>query len=425
MEKNNSVSDKNTISGIFGALRKNWLLIVISLVVFAIAGGIYLSLQKPIYTAKNKAFYTAHNIVVDNDNSAEHVNAARVYIDTVVDFCNEENTVKRADYYYGRYLAEKELNPDLTVEQFLQTLNQEKKTYTDFNQLMQFVGGERLDVFYTVHAVENKREVEKTFVFSGTIIIQDNSIVEEDEGLDKIIITHAGETFEVLRKDFLYARVSDTYMSEYSFLNLDLISQGQTVKVFTYEDVKHLKPIEKVGVFKGYDDTGVTIEVDGQDVTILREDFKKLTLVLPSYFNANAISVEYEKSIVSNEENFILTIGYADANQQIARDKVRFVINAIDTEAKLYAIDELEPVEAKFTFFKNVEVTISDADFDGYSSSVSTIKTMFVFLAIGIAVGVLTAYLKELFDNTIKTKDELEALTGVKMLSAIPVEEGK
>ena len=38
---------------------------------------------------------------------------------------------------------------------------------------------------------------------------------------------------------------------------------------------------------------------------------------------------------------------------------------------------------------------------------------------------ILTKEVQELFDNTVKTKEDLEYITGVKMLSAIPVGEGK
>lgn len=416
MENNNPSAKNNTVSAVFGALKKNWILILVIIILFACMGVMYTRMQNSVYTAREKVFYTARNIVVDNDNSAEHVNAARAYIDTVADFCNEENSVKRADYMYGRFLAEKELNPDLTANDFLDKIKEENRKYT-YNELTAFIGSNvDVDVFYTVSVEENKRMVDKTFSFNGKIV----ELFDQE-----FVLQNPVASLTVKKSDFLYAKITESYKSEYAFYDLSKVKIGQTVKVFTYEDAQHVKPIELVGEFQNYDDYSCTVKVDGVSRRILRENFKKLTVILPSYFYAGSISVDYEKTASSGDENFIFTINYTDVTPELAMEKVKFIISAIDYETKLYATNYYAPAEAKFIFFKNVEVSIVDAGYSGYSSSVSFIKNMVVFLAIGVLVGVLSAYLKELFDNTVKTKEDLEHITGVKMLSAIPVGEGK
>ena len=219
MENNTSSSGKNTISAILGALKKNWILILVVLLIFTIAGTIYSKMQNPVYTARQKAFYTAKNIVVENDNSAEHVNAARAYIDTVADFCNEENSVKRADYMYGRYLIEKENDPTLTADKFLANYDEENKKYQDYTELVSLIG-QKIDVFFTVSVEENKKPVEKTYNFSGKLMS-----FEED----KITLENGNASVTVNKGDFLYAKISDTFKSEYErmFLVVDSLVSSE------------------------------------------------------------------------------------------------------------------------------------------------------------------------------------------------------
>ena len=91
------------IRNVFYAIKRNIILILVIMFVFAVGGVGYASILKPNYTASVKVRY----IVDDNTGSTvEDINAMRAYIDTVVDFVDEGVVVDRANYYYTKWSNE-------------------------------------------------------------------------------------------------------------------------------------------------------------------------------------------------------------------------------------------------------------------------------------------------------------------------------
>ena len=412
MDQNNKgVTNNFSLEQILAALRKNWILILIFVIMFSAIGVLYGRFQKPVYTARHQAFYSTHNIMVSDPNSAEHINAARAYMDTVADFADEEFVIKRADY--GEYLKQKNVNSSLTVKQFLNGLNDTTYKKYDFSGTTELLQSS-VDVFFTQEVLENKTLVDRTYVLRGILTQRgDNTLT---------VKTYGGTDVEVSANDLLYVKKTDKYMSEYSFYDLVLLSAGDNIKVHMTTSTG-TTPTELSGVYVSKTDSDMTVDVNGVEVKINTDNFKKATLILPSYFLASNVGVDYSNGSDNSDESFVFTFRYTDNTPQLAIDKVQFIIKSMAIEATRLSYDLNEAKLAKFVLFKNVEVTIEgSAGYLYYSSSVSKTKTLIMFVVIGFVAGCLIAYIKELLDLTIKRKDDLEAITDTNVLTIIPAE---
>lgn len=131
------------------------------------------------------------------------------------------------------------------------------------------------------------------------------------------------------------------------------------------------------------------------------------------YYSAGNVATEQGEKTINGTSQFNFTVSYTDDFRQDAIDKVKILVHAL----------RLESVELDSNFqrkyFYGVEVEIQDKELKGVSSSVSFSKTVIMFLAIGVVLGLVAVYLSHFLDNTIKTKEELERVSGVGVMSVI------
>jgi hypothetical protein len=276
-----------------------------------------------------------------------------------------------------------------------------------------------VDVFFYKDVVENKVTHTRTYVFRGTLKKFYN---------EKILLESSnGTQLQISFADFIYAVRTDAYQPEYSFNELSLVPVNHDVKIFTLTNTGISLPTEITGKFVSADATSCTImSSNNVEVKIIKDNFKKLILLTPSYFSANKIGVEYENGKENSDETFLFTFRYTDDTPELAREKVQFIIKSANIEARTYLFDESNPIQAKFKYFKNVNVTIDGkAGFLSVATSVSKTKSIIIFFAIGFVAALVIAYLKETLDTTIKKKEDLEEITDSKILTVIPVEEDK
>ena len=412
---NGNEAKSSSLSELFYSLLKNWIIILLALVLFIGAGVLYSKMQKPYYTVQEKAFYTAKSIISEDVNSSDHVNAARKYKDIMVGFSDVPYVINRANYMYGLLLNERQTNPDISVDEFLNNYRKNSRVKYDYNDLLNVIGSE-LDTFFTKTTIVNKKEQTKNYIFRGNLL----NVFD-----DRIILENNGLLVEVPKDDYGYSYLTGTYRPEYSFTELSLIEKGTKIKVFAYDSQDAGVSVECTGTYQGVEDGACVVNVDGYQRKFAKENFKKAILILPSYISASNLSVSYSEGNTSDEESFIFNVNYTDEDVLVASEKVKIIISAIDTEAKTYSFNPTTPIEAQLKFFKVVEVSLTDAGRSGVSSSVSHFRNVFIFALAGLVVGVVIAYLKEILDKTIKSKEQLEAITDTVILSVIPVEEGK
>lgn len=96
---------ENIVSVIFFAAKRFWILILAIVLCFTACGVVYSYLRKPNYTASEKIVYKAQNTF--EDATAYHINAMDAFVDTIIDFCDEDVVIDRANFYYSMYLNQK------------------------------------------------------------------------------------------------------------------------------------------------------------------------------------------------------------------------------------------------------------------------------------------------------------------------------
>ena len=113
-------------------------------------------------------------------------------------------------------------------------------------------------------------------------------------------------------------------------------------------------------------------------------------------------------SVESSTTSYFITISYISEDPVLARDVVDAVIES--------AIDF---ADANVSILTDNILRTSSAKLGTYDSP-NKILYVVVGLILGGIVGVGFAFIKELFNNTFRTKDQLEAAFGIQVLGVIP-----
>ena len=105
-----------------------------------------------------------------------------------------------------------------------------------------------------------------------------------------------------------------------------------------------------------------------------------------------------------------------------ARDKVKILILAIDVETRSTVV--IDGVE-RSKYFAGVISEIIDLNTISIESDISKVKILLVAALLGVIVAAVIVYMKVAFDKSIRSKEELEEIIGVDLLSYIDKQEVK
>lgn len=108
------------------------------------------------------------------------------------------------------------------------------------------------------------------------------------------------------------------------------------------------------------------------------------------------------------EMSMIFMLSYADANEQLAKQKLQAVINSLTETQFLNVVMEAEDVSL-VPVQNELNVSVSDA-----KAKIITVGAM-----AGLAIGVMLTLIIHVFDNKVRSAEELEELTGSSVLSYI------
>lgn len=98
-------SGNTLIRDILFILKRNIVMILAVIFIFAVGGVGFSFIKEPSYTASYRAIFQAQTS--ENSSITTNINAMRAYIDTAIDFCDEGVVVDRANYYYENWKDEK------------------------------------------------------------------------------------------------------------------------------------------------------------------------------------------------------------------------------------------------------------------------------------------------------------------------------
>lgn len=124
-EQRKKEADGSIILDILFALKRNIIIVLITIFVGACCGlgGAYL--KKPNYVAAENVIYKAEQSAGGGGYAAD-INIMRAYFNTIIDFCDEGVVTDRANYYYVNYLNAKAKDYELTINEFLEDESQKQ-----------------------------------------------------------------------------------------------------------------------------------------------------------------------------------------------------------------------------------------------------------------------------------------------------------
>ena len=125
-----------------------------------------------------------------------------------------------------------------------------------------------------------------------------------------------------------------------------------------------------------------------------------------SHYSASKVKTySFEKD--ANMTGFVFGLSYQDSELQKAQDKVQILALACYKEAQ--------------DFIPGITTYLSALGFDkgDYTVDLSKTRIVIVSFAIGVAAAAVFVFLRNLLDNSIKTKEDLEKLTGAAVFACI------
>lgn len=134
------------------------------------------------------------------------------------------------------------------------------------------------------------------------------------------------------------------------------------------------------------------------------------------WYSAQNISVLSATSDGSTQ--FVFSIRYTDPEADAAHEKTELLTLAFANE-----LNVRDGEDGKY--FSGFTIKINNLGYEGVSSNVSKRKIVTVALVLGVVSAALVILVKYLLDNTVKSKEDLEQLTGVKTLAMIENDGGK
>ena len=128
-------------------------------------------------------------------------------------------------------------------------------------------------------------------------------------------------------------------------------------------------------------------------------------------------NISVDTSTTDNSTDFYFIVKYTDPDPDDAADKVRLIVQALNYEINEKVVENGVEVDK---YFPNTKVEIHDLDHEGEPTpDVSKTKIIVIATVAGVVLALLVIYLISVLDNTVKTKEDLENITGVKILANV------
>ncbi len=136
--------------------------------------------------------------------------------------------------------------------------------------------------------------------------------------------------------------------------------------------------------------------------------------------NQSSISTKYDIGD-DNNVKFSFSMSYTDKDKQASYDKIKILVFAFNSEcSETIIVDNKEQGK----YFQGITSEIIDlGDFGEPVSDFSVVKTLLLSAIIGIILSCVVIYIIVISDRSIKSKEELEQITGVDMLSYLVKQE--
>lgn len=174
---------------------------------------------------------------------------------------------------------------------------------------------------------------------------------------------------------------------------------------------------------------------EGEDYTVKQfwEIHRVLNNIQYSYDKIPETKLIHKKniSIVSEIKKgetpkFIFTLKYRDADPQAAKDKVFFIVKSINEECDVKVTVETGSGQIMVNkYFYGLKTQVTDLGTENVTSSISKGRILIISALVGCIIAALLVYLKTIMDNAVRSKEDLEEMTGVPVFSFLDNKGGK
>lgn len=419
MEQQNlqqATKEKNLFREILYVLKKNIIVLIAIIVAAAAIGGVYASVRKPNYIADELVTFS----MGDRAYVANDFNTMTAYKATVHSFATQGVVLDRANYYAQLYY--KDLKDQFTIDELVYQVTlfeNHKKNLESEKQIWNEIYRKNI-VFNSTPNTETKTRLnlqeELGVLHQQAMFTRMIRGVNEEIAIEKA----KGQACDETRVATLEATLSK-YNSEFSRL---LRSDAEV-----NEDYSYRAYYEAMG-FATDRANGFLIEDADQDkfeisrmISNLEGEISQVIKNSPFYYDLtlernkeNAGKQIYIKSGNINvtahddeESNFVFNISYTDSTETAAKDNVRLLTLAFNIEAGY--------------FFTNANAKIDDLGLKSCSVDISKLSIILISIVIGMIVALLVVYLIQKLDKTVKSREDVEKITGYPVLACIKAQE--
>ncbi|MBE7089763.1 MAG: hypothetical protein E7362_03055 [Clostridiales bacterium] len=140
-----------------------------------------------------------------------------------------------------------------------------------------------------------------------------------------------------------------------------------------------------------------------------------------TYKNKDIVSSRMSASTAQkNGDNFAINIRYTDPIFAETKIKAKLIIVAVELEANVKALDKNGNPTIYSKYFGNATIYFNDLS-EGTSISGYVDKTniIMIFAIVGLVASLVIIYLVNVFNRSVRTREELERITGVGLLAYI------
>lgn len=148
-------------------------------------------------------------------------------------------------------------------------------------------------------------------------------------------------------------------------------------------------------------------------------------LLSPAVMNACGENIKGSLSVSPKEEQPIFTVSYSFSRKggdvKAIKEEIASSLNDYIDKAVQY----LNVSEDVFKWYSGKIVVFSYAQAKDVAVSSNKIGVVLIALVIGLALSVVFVLIKNAFDDTLKTKEQIEAITGNQIIALIDISENQ
>ncbi len=439
MEQNNtqtSTGNQSILREIIYVLKRNVILLLAIIFVVTAIGFTYANVRKPSYIATEKLFFR----MGDSAYIADDINTMSAYKSTVQSFANQGKVVDRANYYATKYYEFYSKGEDkIELDEFIQmveSLEGQINSYSNERKIWEEIQSisttlQENHVSSSIDSVRDKLLAKRLILYGCTFLMQRIRLEEIalQSSNDPTTISLFQNSIDTCKKNLSTLLKKDpnlitdeVYLSviydarHYDMQSLEINNDISYSSIFaqTFLDKNdeangaelqqsYAKRIEEI------DDSILDLQTSDQG-QILYYDITKPEIKAMAgkqeYIEASAIGINPTEQ---DEKSFVFSVSYNEADETLAKEKVRLLVLAFNIESSY--------------FFTAKNTTIDDLGLISCEVDISNTLIIFIALAIGVVLGLISVYLVYVLDKTIKSKEEAEKIAECPVIACIDAQE--